>query len=171
MKMRQGFTSVAAALAALIPCHPALASGGAGGGGAGSGGSGGGGGGLVSTSITCDNWGDFFNGVLPQGRATFAYSADGSSKSLSVQVSSINVPDGTVMYVETDESWATAAGDAFSVTYYPVAIRQGKGALALSTAAGDDVTFLPPSAGQTDVYLWNGTLQVPLMVAQLGHLN
>jgi hypothetical protein len=149
---------------------PALAQKGGGGSGGSGGGSGGGGStGVVSSSLPFDDWGILYNGVFPHGQVVFSYSADGTYKTLNIQLSGINVPDGTVMTVETVEQWTTATGTAAIFSTYPVTIHQSKGLLSISTVNGDSVMFLTPFAGQTNVYIF-APKNTPLMGVQLGHL-
>ena len=148
---------------------------GGGGGGASGGGSGGGGGnnnktGIYTSTQVFDNWGIRYNGVLPLGQVTFTYSADGTTKTMNVQLSSINAPDGTVMTVETIEQWPAALAITPIFSYYSLTIHQGKGTLSLSTANGNSVMFLPPTVGQTNLYVF-GPGNVPLMGARLGDIG
>lgn len=131
---------------------PALASGGSGG--SGSGGSGGGGGNTITTTpVTMTNWG-LFNGTLPVGQATFSYSQDGTYKSLSIQASGINIPDGDDVDVEVDEAWRVSNWIAHNYSYYTMTIQQESGSLSWSTANGDSVPFLLPTLGETTITIW-----------------
>ena len=130
-----------------------------------------GGGGTSSSTLNLDNWGISYNGMLPQGRVTFTYSADGSFRSLSVQVSHIHVPNGTVVQVEAQELWRVGGSIAQNVVYYPMTIRQGNGTLLLSTATGANVNFLLPTLCQTNLYVVPGIGLIPMMGAQFGHLG
>jgi hypothetical protein len=130
-----------------------------------------GGGGTSSSRVNLDNWGIPYNGVLPQGQVTFSYSADGSFRSLSVQVSRINVPDGTVVDVEAQEIWPCGGSTKQNNVCYSMTIRQGKGTLTLSTTSAANVNFLSPSMGQTDIHIEGGRFLVPMMGAQFGHLG
>src|SRR5579859_7074991 len=130
-----------------------------------------GGGGTSSSTLNLDNWGIPYNGMLPQGHVTFTYSADGSFRSLSVQVSHIHVPDGTVVQVEAQELWRAGGSIAQNIVYYPLTIRQGSGTLSLSTTTGTNVNFLLPTVGQTNLYVVPGIGLIPMMGAQFGHLG
>jgi hypothetical protein len=129
------------------------------------------GGSARSSTVNLDNWGIAYNGMLPQGQVTFTYSADGSFRSLSVRVSRINVPDGTVVEVEAQELWPVEGSIAQNTVYYPMIIRQGTGTLALSTANDANVNFLSPSMGQTILFEERKSSMVPMMGAQFGHLG
>jgi hypothetical protein len=140
------------------------------GGGGNSGGGGGNSGGVLSSSLPFDDWGIFYNGMFAHGQATFSYSADGTYKSLSLQVSNISVPDGTVVEVETVEQWLTATGNAVIFSSYPMTIHQSKGVFSVSTLNGNNVMFLTPFAGQTNVYIYAPSNHL-LMGVQLGHIG
>ncbi len=171
MKQIQPLVLLVAAATVMVTTlgSPALASGG--GGGNSGGGGGGNNNGTTTKSLTFDDWNDFYNAMLPQGQITCQYNASGSTRSMQVQVSSINVVDGTVMYLETQEVVPSATGNAVTLTYYPITIQKGKGTLSLSTANGDIVAFLTPSVGETYFYVWSHSLQIPLMGAVLGKIG
>jgi hypothetical protein len=89
--------------------------------------------------------------VHPLGQGVYTCSADEGYKSLTVQLTNINAPDGTIMTVEIVERWMTATGIAYGGGYYPVTITQHKGSLVLSTANGDNVPTVAPSESQTNI--------------------
>lgn len=129
-------------------------------------------GGNSSTTLNLDNWAIRYNGVLPTGKVTLTWSKTGSFKSVSVQVDHINVADGTVVNLQLQELWRSGGSILQNVTNYPVTIRRGKGSLSISTSNGDDVEFLLPADGKTNIYVVpTGTNAVPMMGAEFGHLK
>lgn len=126
--------------------------GGTSGGGSSGGGSGGGGAVLTTVPITMDNHSKTFNTKLPKGTVTFVYSKDLLTKSLTLAISNIDVPDGTAVKLQAEEALrVTGRCWHYDYTYYTIKIVGGKGSLSLSTANGDVVPFLDPKKGWTEI--------------------
>lgn len=120
----------------------------------GSGGNSGGGGGAALTTITVamNNHGVVFNGVLPQGTAKFAYSKNATTRNLDIQVSNLNVPDGTVVTVQSEEALrVTGRCWHYEWHYYSMTIQGGAGTLSFHSDRGDVVPFLDPKKGWTQI--------------------
>jgi hypothetical protein len=120
----------------------------------GSGGSGGGGVTVTTTTLAMSNVAPLLNGAVPAGQVTFTYSKDGSSKNLLIEVSNVNVPDGDTLDVEVDQAWKIGKWVQHSYLWLPVTIHNGSGSLSWSTAQGDVVPFLLPTAGTTTISIW-----------------
>ena len=141
-------------------CCPALAQGGPGGGGGGGGtdtgpsGSGGGGGGgsqtVTTTTLNLTNGGQAFNGVMPQGTATFTYTS-GTALSVNLQFSHVNLPDDSDVEVLFNEFQFIQGWVSTALYIYHVTVVHGQGSLSLSLANGQIVPFLPPKVGQTAI--------------------
>jgi hypothetical protein len=150
MNTRRFLSSVFLTLCLFLGClmSPAFASGG-------SGGSSSGGGGISTTTTTIPLSASVaLNGGLPSGRATFTYSQDGSIKSMTIQLSNVDVADGDSVDVEIDDAWRVGNWVAHNYYYVPVTIYQGSGALSYSTANGDFVPFLLPAGSTTTITVW-----------------
>jgi hypothetical protein len=164
------------ALALVLVSHPAWAQHGGGGGGGGGGADAGGshsgsaGGSVISTSTSQLNLYGVppFNGVIPQGHVIFTYSADFTFKSVELDITHVNITDGTVLTVIFN-SWQIVSGRPVMVSTasYPLTINQGSGTLLLSTAATPIqwVPFLPPAQAETTVGVYY--LPTPVTGTQL----
>ena len=177
MKRALKFITLMALLCASVSqfSTPAFArqGGGGGGGNGGSGGSGGGSGGgggvvLTTATITMKNSANLYNGVLPQGSATFIYTKNGLPQSLDIQISNINVPDGAVVTVQAVDA-LRVTGRCWHYEYYsyPMTVMGRKGSLSFSTSKGDFVPFLDPKKGFTDINISPDFLKTPSILTAL----
>ncbi len=169
-------------LAVALLCCPVLAQSGSGGGGGGggtdtgtsgsggSGGSGGGGGGsqtVTTTTINMSNGNTLFNGVLPQGTATFTYTST-TALSVNIQFNHLNLPDDTDVEVLFNTSQMISGWVQTEMYIYHTTVVHQQGSLSISGSTGQLVPFLPAKVGQTNFavrYLQPGT--VPLYVYPL----
>ena len=135
---------------------PAMAQKGGGGGGTGGGGTGGGGGGggitLATLQVQMVNNNVLFNTLLPQGVATFAASKDGTTKNLDLIISDIDLPDGSVVNVESMEAIrVTGRCWHYEPYYYTMTIQGHQGTLSFHSDRGDFVPFLDQNKGWTRI--------------------
>ncbi len=120
----------------------------------GGGGNNGGGGGVVllTTSIPMTNFAAGLNGVVPQGVCTFTASKDFKTKLMDVEISNVNIADGTYATVAIlDATRVTGRCWHYETFYYSVKITAGSGSLKFSSANGDFVPFLDPKHGYTSI--------------------
>ncbi len=117
--------------------------------------SGGGGGGTKTTTptttLTVNLYGSYYGigsggSLPPTGLATLTYDATGTSRSLTVSVSNVNLPNGTIIHFEMVDNALTVP-----TAYYPIWSAQpagnvyligGKASLSIDTANGDAVPLI-----------------------------
>lgn len=127
------------------------------GGSGGSGGSGGGSGGgstvvLTTVAIKMSSSANPANGAVPQGTATFTYTKNGLPQNLDIQVSNVDLPDGTVVTVQAVDA-LRVTGRCWHYEYfsYHMIITGGTGSLSFDASKGDVVPFLDPKKGYTQI--------------------
>ncbi len=107
---------------------------------------------LLTSTIQMANSAAGYNGVIPQGVCTFTASKDFKTKLMDIDVSNVNVPDGTYVTVSIlDATRVTGRCWHYESFYYSMKITAGSGSLSYSSAKGDVVPFLDPKRGFTTV--------------------
>jgi hypothetical protein len=128
------------------------------------GGGAGGGTGLKSTSfsIVGSLWSPASNGsVAPKGTATLSYDAAQTTRSVSVKLGNVFLPDGTVLNVvfyDLIVSGTYYGTPVYTFVPHPVGVMVvsgGTASMSVSTTNGDDVPLFGPQ-GQIDVYMIDG---------------
>lgn len=172
----------ALALSALLgvgSVAPTLASGGSSAGGvnaggvkAGGGGSAAGGGNAggvkdpVGQSVVLTlNSGVIYNGALPKGTATLGYAADGTAQSLAFNLSSLKVPDGSVLPIRVIVGRLQTIFTYYQITQVTyteydgsITVNHGSASLSLNKANGDivpDFTPPTPASGTTAIQIYS----------------
>jgi hypothetical protein len=124
-------------------------------------GGGGGGGGMKSNSFSVIGsiWSPASNGLkAPSGTATLTYDATQTTRSVSVNLGNVYLPDGTVLNVVFYD--VIVVGTYYTTPIYSfvphevgrMVVSGGTARLSISTANGDDVPLFGPN-GQVDVYM------------------
>jgi hypothetical protein len=125
------------------------------------GGGGGGGSGMKSTSFSIAGtvWGPATNGITaPKGTATLTYDTAQTSRSVSVRLGNVYLPDGAVLNVVFYDVIVTGTYYGTPVYAYiphPVGrmvVSGGTASVSISTANGDDVPLFGPQ-GLIEVYM------------------
>jgi hypothetical protein len=122
---------------------------------------GGGGSGLKSNSFSLAGslWSPASNGLkAPGGTATLSYDAPQTSRSVTVKLGNVYLPDGTVLNVVFYD--LILVGTYYSTPIYSfvphqigtMVVNGGTATLSVSTANGDSVPLFGPQ-GQIDVYM------------------
>jgi hypothetical protein len=137
-----------------------------GGGGGSSGGGGGGGGGskVTTTTVVVPLLGGYYGiggsgSTVAKGSATLVYDATQTVRSITVDVSNVGLPDGSIVHAEMYSN-----GYLIPTSYYPVwgdqpigdmDLAAGAATMTLSTADGDDVPLFG-TAGTIYVNVYDG---------------
>lgn len=133
----------------------------------------------AGTVINLSNFKQKFNGDSAKGKVTLGFAANGSPQSMDFALSSINVPDGTILPVNvvtgvyhTIVSYYSYTVLEYTTTPGTLTVKNKSVILSLNALNGDVIPpFSPVTVGTTDVHIYSPDGTTEILGGTIGKLR